>query len=190
MSSLGQEVPLRLLTMRIATLMCLLSAQRAQTLEMLSLEYMLLDDNRCVFYIDKLLKTSRPNFHQAPLEFQAFPVDPLICVVKNTQNYLAATAGVNRASNFFISYATKKPVKSCTIAKWVCSTLELSGICVKTFGAHSVRGASTSKAKSMGLTLKQISKAAGWTADSTFSRHYNRPIEPNFGARILENSLL
>ena len=43
------------------------------TLSLLQTNSMYIDDRRVIFYILKLTKTSRPNFHQKPLEFLAYP---------------------------------------------------------------------------------------------------------------------
>ena len=53
-----------------------------------------------------------------------------------------------------------------------------SGVDVSTYKAHSVRGASTSKAEgSKSMSCNQIIKAANWSNVSTFKRFYLRDIE-------------
>jgi len=83
-------------TYKLATLMCLLSAQRAQTLGALTLENMHLDKNRCIFYISELMKQSRPNSHPAPLEFSSFPDNQNIDVVECINDYLERTDEVRK----------------------------------------------------------------------------------------------
>jgi len=188
LKSLGDELTLCNLTLRLATLMCILSGQRSQTLMSLSIKSMHIDKEKCVFFVNKILKQTRPGRHQAPLEFLAFPSDPSICVVKNLQDYLVATSEKRQCDQIFISYS--KPfhgVKSCTIARWICNVLQRSGIDITLFRAHSVRGAATSKGAITGLSLSDISKAAGWSGTSTFSKHYRKPVLKNFGEHILTN---
>ena len=48
------------------------------------------------------------------------------------------------------------------------------------FTTHSVRSASISKANNIGLSIKDIQKAAGWKGSSTFRKHYKLPIITNF----------
>ena len=69
-------------------MMCLLSGQRLQTLASLSTDYMYLNNSVCVFYISKLKKTSRPKFHQQPIEFKAYPHDVSLCLVALIKLYL------------------------------------------------------------------------------------------------------
>lgn len=57
--------------------------------------------------------------------------------------------------------------------------MQLSGIDVSVFKAHSTRAASSPKAKINNATIEQILKTAGWKSDSTFARHYDLPIAGN-----------
>ena len=45
-----------------------------------------------------------------------------------------------------------------------------SGIDTVIFRAHSTKGASTSKAKTVGVSVADILKAANWSSSSTFTR--------------------
>ena len=65
--------------------------------------------------------------------------------------------------------------------------LELSGIDVTVFTAHSTRISSTSKANNVGSCLKDIEKAAGWRGSSAFRKYYNLPLIKNFREEILGN---
>ena len=53
-----------------------------------------------------------------------------------------------------------KLVTSNTIARWLKSLLEMAGVDTATISAHSVRGASTSKASNLEVTTADILKAA------------------------------
>ena len=138
---------------------------------------MYLDNSGCVFYISKLLKTSRPKSHKQPIVFKAYPHDVSLCVVALIKLYLEKTAALRHDVNcmFFISYAPPhKPVSSRTLARWVSDILHKAGIHTKTFKSHSLRSASTSNAFSGGLSLTEIAKAAGWTNVETFGKFYNK----------------
>ena len=58
----------------------------------------------------------------------------------------------------FISYVTFKAVTSSTVARWLKTVLDLSGIDTKVFKVHSYRGASASAALSGGCSLQKIFK--------------------------------
>ena len=64
---------------KILATMCLLSGQRSQTLSFLQTNSMYIDDSRVIFYIAKLTKTSRPNFHQKPVEYLAYSSEKAMC---------------------------------------------------------------------------------------------------------------
>ena len=187
--SCSDETSLEICTKALATLMCLLSGQRSQTLSSLKMDTMYIDEHRSIFYISKLLKSTRPGFHQHPLEFVTYPTDKCLCVVRLIRLYLRKTSTLRKKddSSFFISYvATHKPVSPKAIARWVVETLKKSGINTTTFKAHSTRAASTSSARCKRLSLTEIAKGAGWNNFSTFGKFYNKPInDVNFGSNIL-----
>ena len=173
-----------------ATMLCLLSGQRSQTLGAISINHMFLDNNTVVFYISTLLKQSRPTYHQQPIKFVRYHVDQALCPVKFISTYLTKTKEYRckESTKNFISYATPfKSVSSTTITRWVTNVLSRSGIETTTFTAHSTRSASTSKAK-RNLSLTEIAKAAGWSNNRTMAKFYNKPIISNFGSAVLDNS--
>ena len=51
-----------------------------------------------------------------------------------------------------------------------------AGIDIDNFGAHSVRSASTAKAKMMGVPISEIMKKAGWSNKSTFTKYYDKKV--------------
>ncbi len=67
-----------------------------------------------------------------------------------------------------------KPVHSCTIARWVKTTLTRAGIDMG-FTSHSTRSAAVSKAMESGATLSEVLNQADWSSASTFCKYYYRP---------------
>ena len=185
----NRDNSLEIHTKKLATLMCLLSGQRSQTLGVLTLDAMHLTEMECTFYISKLVKTSRPKFHTSPLQFQSYPEDHRLCVVLCLRDYIERTKEFRSKPDsgpLFVSFSKPfQPVTSTTIARWVKAVLPEAGINTTTFTAHSTRSASSSAVKEKGLSLKEISKAAGWTNAETFRIYYNKPIVENFGAAVL-----
>ena len=92
--SCSDNTSLEICTKILATIMCLLSGQRSQTFLLLQNNSMYSHVSRVIMYISKLTKTSRPNFHQKPLEFSAYPSEKTICVVTMIELYLDKTANL------------------------------------------------------------------------------------------------
>lgn len=67
------------------------------------------------------------------------------------------------------------------------SILNDAGTDVTKFSGNNAIPAATSYGTHTGLTLQDILKARGWSNAQTFATYYNRPIETNFGASILEH---
>ena len=79
-----------------------------------------------------------------------------------------------------------KAISSSTVARWLKSLLEASGIDTSIFSAHSVRGASSSAAASTGISTAEILKAANWSSESVFQRFYYRSTDnPSYGRAVL-----
>ncbi|CAC5380671.1 unnamed protein product [Mytilus coruscus] len=99
----------------------------------------------------------------------------------------------NKEQKVFISTVKPyKPVTKSTIARWVKTVMESSGINIEYFGPHSCRSASTSAALGQGLKLDTIMKSAGWKSAKTFQKFYNKTIitdnESNLAQKILPSS--
>ena len=183
--SISSETSLELTSKILATMM--------YPLVSLPIDCMYLNNSGRVFYISKLLKTSRPKSHQQPVEFKAYPHDVSRCANALIKLYLDKTAAPRHdvKSMFFISYAPPhKAVSSRTLARWVSDILHKAGIHTKTFKSYSLSSVSTSNAFSGGLFLTEIVKTAGWTNVKTFAKFYNKAvIDNNFGNFLLTNSL-
>ena len=191
----NKELLLETLTKKLVTLLCILSGQRSQSIAYLYEQHMHKSDTLFTFYIPKQLKTTTDTFHQEPLEFEAFPPDPNTCVYKCLEEYLSRTQLLREnlpipeegKLALILSYAYPHyPVKSATLARYVKDMLGCAGIDLTVFTTHSTRSASTSKANNLGLSLKDISKAAGWRGPSTFQRFYKFKVSKNFGTELLK----
>ena len=182
------DMNLKQLTLKLTTLLCLLTGQRNQTIHSLDIKYMHEEDERIIFFIPTILKTTKPNSHLEPLELRRFHDDEALCVVTHILLYIDVTAEVRGSSTqLLLSYVSPHaPVTAATTAKWVKETLKNAGVDTKIFTSHSTRSSSTSAAKMKGLAIRDIRKAAGWKPGSTFARYYNKPVVTNFGESILQ----
>ena len=192
---MNEHLDLEMLTKKMATLLCLLSAQRVQTIGALRLDYCQRSEEAIIFYIASILKTTKPGKHQDPIQFRPYP-DKKLCIVNCLNEYIQRTENIrenleNQPKGLILSYVyPHKPVCVSTIARYVKLFLGMAGIDVTVFSAHSTRHASTSKSNNMGLALKDIAKAAGWRSGSVFAKFYKLPIqEKNFGQELLLNKV-
>ena len=161
---------------RLATLFCLLSGQRDQTLSAIDVRFISLSEDRVICYISQILKTTKPTFHQSPIDFRSYPLCDSICPVKNMQAYLSRSFTLRGPFvKLFSHKEPHHPVTVSTISRWVKEALRLAGINTEIFSSHSTRSAAVSKAKSLGLSMAEINRAAGWSNSRTFAHHYNKP---------------
>ena len=184
------------LTMKLATLLMILSGNRVNMLTHFDVIHLTLTPEECTFTFGHVLKTTRPNFNTKPMTFRAYPHCPQLCPVSTVWQYLEVRNTLTDDTQFFISTKPNrgihKGVSSDTIARWVKDMLGLSGIDSGKYTAHSCRAASTSSALFRGISLKTIIQSASWSNVSTFKKHYFKEItsvykldDTNFGEEML-----
>ena len=186
------------LSMKVATLLMILSGNRVNMLTHFDVTHMYLteDLDSCTFTFGHVLKATRPNFNDKPMRFKAYPLCPQLCPVKAIDNYLSIRNRLTDDPQFFISTkpwrGVYKGVSSDTIARWIKDMLGLCGIDSGKYTAHSCRAASTSSALFRGINLQTIVKSASWSNVSTFKKHYLKEIssvytlgDANFGEEML-----
>lgn len=172
------DCSLKDLTLKLVTLMSLVSAQRGQTIHYLSLEDMVVSETSVTFIISRPIKQSKPGSKPTVVKFEAYPDNPNICVVTTLKAYLNRTSSLRGgAQQLFIShYKPFKPVSRDTISRWVKAVMQKSGIDVNLFKPHSTRAAATSKALLKSVPLEHILSVAGWSSSDTFAKFYGKPV--------------
>ena len=70
-----------------------------------------------------------------------------------------------------------KPVCKSTLARWIKDTLLQADVDTNVFKAHSMRGASTSKAFLKGLSVKEVVDHGKWSLESTWQKFYHKEVE-------------
>ncbi|CAC5392973.1 unnamed protein product [Mytilus coruscus] len=162
-----------MLKLKAIALAALTTASRAQTLSALDKRYMGKYIDRYIFYIQKVLKTSRPGVPLPKIYFIKYD-KPELCVYLTLEEYVRRTRNVRKCDNLFISYRTFNSVTTRTLARWLKVVLRLSG--VEHFSAHSFRSTSTSVAYGSGVSLKEVMNTANWSSSRTFYRFYHKEV--------------
>lgn len=123
------------------------------------------------FYIDTLFKQSRKGIHLAPIEMLAYPDNTKLCVVKVLRTYICQTKEIrNGQSQLLLGYqSAHHAISKDTLAGWLGDVLHRAGVDTLMYSAHKTRSASTSAAAIKGLPVDVIMRAAGWSAESTFT---------------------
>ncbi|MPC54450.1 hypothetical protein E2C01_048366 [Portunus trituberculatus] len=138
------------------------------------------------------IKQCRPQFNVHMIRFQAYLKDASLCVCVTLRQYLERTEALRQGtvpehdSLLVIFINPHKVVTRDTIARWIKTMLNKSGVDTTKFTA--VCAATASKAKAMAVPLSCIMARAGWTRESTFAKFYDKhigTIDP-FHAAVLE----
>lgn len=178
----NQDLSLELLTKKLVTLLALVTAHRIQTLSLISIENITINEANIDIKIPEMIKTSGPNKLQPNLILPFFKDNVDICPARTLLCYLDSTKIIRHNCSTLI-ITLRKPyhaASTASIGRWIKQVLNDSGLDTAKFTAHSTRHASTSKASEGGINIEVIRKAAGWTQrSSTFARFYNRPIVSN-----------
>lgn len=185
-----KELSFKMLTLKLATLMALITAHRVQTLHLLDLHMLKRGKFEYTFEINKVIKTSKPGRKLPTVVLKSYPVDRRLCIVTVLNEFLKrrAVKVQKKQSKLFCSYISPYgPVSKCSISRWIKEVLARAGIDTKIFKAHSVRGAVTSKAKDNDYPIEDILKAGGWAQAGTFAKFYDRSVQRNtFAETVLK----
>lgn len=190
----NDELSLERLTLKLVTLMALVTAQRMQTLASIDIRNIEKSTGLIEIKIPARLKTSKINKAQPVLSIPFYVTNIRVCAASALETYLDKTKDL-RGNETRLFIALKKPhsgVSSQTLSRWIKKTLTESGVDTDAFDAYSTRHASTSSAKKSGVNIDAIRKAAGWTQRSaTFARFYDRRIvasKGSFAKAVLDRS--
>ena len=131
------------------------------------------------------------------MEFHEYFDDKKLCVVACFDEYLRRFSPwrVQGQNQIFISLLKPyKEAQTSAIANWVKFVLKIAGIDILLYKVYSFGSALTSKAKVLGMCLKDILKRGQWSEPSTWQSHFDMEIVNTkesfeFKTAILNNAL-
>ena len=129
---LGELLPdltLIRLSDKFAVLFLLLTAQRCQTLRLMTLEDISFEDDTLIIKFYHLLKQTKPGRHLKPLILRGYDKNRNICIVTVFKEYLERTKYLRTGDKLLIS--TQKPHKQkakCTLSRWIRNCLQEAGV--------------------------------------------------------------
>ena len=186
----NNALSLKWISIKTAMLMALTRPSRSADLSKLDIKLRTYTSKGVRFQPSHLSKQSRSTIPVKEFFFPYYAADKSLCPVMALQTYEERTASFRseKSSYLFLSWIGKhEPVTSSTIARWLRTCLQESGIDTDTFKAHSVRGAACSTAAWSGVTISDILNAADWSSETTFQRFYHKELQDKtvFGSTVL-----
>ena len=117
----AHELSLKQLTLKLVVLLALITGQRVQTLHMFNLENMQKTEKCYVFFIEKLMKTTKPGKHIEPIRLFKFSENPSLCVYHYLTEYVERTKNVRGShKDLFLTFNKPyKPVTKQTLSRWI-----------------------------------------------------------------------
>ena len=169
------------LSLKLAMLLSMSAISRCSELHLLDLRFLNRFSTYFSFDVYGPMKHSKPNSKRRPIEFGVYSTDKQLCPVEVIRAYIARSepwrGKKTGFSQLFLGMnKPHKPISVTTISRWIKNTLELAGVDISVFQAHSVRGAASSKALLKGLSVKAIMDRGNWSMESTWQRFYHREV--------------
>ena len=129
-----------------------------------------------------MTKTSTVKKHEPAIIISKFTNEKL-CLFKLLKVYMDRTSLLrNSNSNLLISFARHYGnITTGTLSRWIRTVMKLAGLDIDTFKPHSTRSATASHARRKNVSLSTILASVGWRSQSTFAKHYNKPLRGNNG---------
>ena len=174
----NEKLPLKDLTYKALMLILLVSSQRGQSIHLLDLQHVTMEEDNYSFDLAEHIKTSTPRSPHTKIDISVYEPDSTICPLACLKAYINKTKNLrNSETQLFISYVRPhKPVSRDTVSRWTKETLRICGIDTNVFTAHSTRSASVSKANEKDVPIHEIMANAGWKSAETFRKYYNKPV--------------
>lgn len=170
------SLPFDILTQKLLTLLLLLGAHRLSTIELFSVDYMILNDLSVTFSPTGVLKQSRNGTPVDSFEYRAY-TDKRICVIDCLKEYLLRRSERTDPSSGQLIIILRKPFNGAstdTMRRWMKEVFQKTNIV--NFSPHSCRAASTSKAKSLDVNIDEIIKRGCWKNRKNFFKFYDKNI--------------
>ena len=181
------------LTWKTAMLIALTNASRAHEIKNINPGLAQDFGDKIVLDIAKLTKSKRQGKQRIMITLLTYEKDDTLDPVACYRAYLKRTAEWRNTDEqkeqLFLSLV--KPhsaVTTSTVSRWLREIMTESGVNTELFKAHSIRGASTSRASKEGLSVGQIIQKANWSRATTFQKIYCRNIqdsETDFQDKVL-----
>ena len=173
----NSRLDIKLLTMKLAVLLLLVTSQRGQTIINLSTDNMTLSDV-AIFRMKKLLKHNRVGDPLDTIKLRPYSLCKHLCVIRTLKVYLNRTQFYRSYSGLLLSYVRPfKPISRDTLSRWTLHVMTLAGIDTNKYKSHSTRGASASAAKRLGVPINVIMKQASWRSVQSFAHYYDKRLE-------------
>ena len=180
------------LTMKVITLLALIGIPRGAELKLFDLRYIADHGQKYIFHLAGTVKNVDGGTKPKPIEFHRHLDDVKLCPMACIDQYLALTEPwrVNgQPTAFFLCHKKPhNPASKSTLARWIKDVLLLADVDTKVFKAHSVRGASSSKALLKGLSVKEVVDQGRWSLESTWQKYYHKKV--NSASKRYQDSIL
>ena len=183
---------LKKLSFKLAILLLLVSSQRGQTIVNLSVDDMTLEEV-ITFRMKRLLKHNRLGDPLASLVFRPFLECKRLCVVRMIKRYMEVTKPLRKHNKLLLSFLKPhRPISRDTLSRWTLLVMKEAGVDTVKYRGHSMRGASASAAKRLGVPLNLILKQASWKSADSFARFYDKDLDVDpteVGVALLRDSV-
>lgn len=113
-----ENLHLKNLTLKLASLITLTTSQRIQTLISMNINNMSDHGEYVMFSISDLQKTSRPGHDIQKAKFSSFS-HKSYCVLHTLRFFLEKTKETRKTNQLLVSYKTFKEVSTSTVARWL-----------------------------------------------------------------------
>ena len=169
----------KMLTLKLTMLLALVSAARAHEITYLNLKFLVKHTSEYSFHFGKPTKVDRRSRTRPPIKLRHFRENSNLCVCHHIDLYMERSKSWRSENDQLLLSFIKphKPVTSSTVSRWIIEVLSLAGIDTETFKGYSTRSASSSRAATQGVPLKEILKRGHWSNNTVFEKCYKKDVD-------------
>ena len=186
-----EKLSAKQLSQKLAILLGLIALKRGAEIHQLDISFKKSFGDYYSFDLQKTVKNIKGKVPK-PLKFFRHGGNKKLCPMYCIDQYITMTNPWRPKQNhgpLFLSYVKPHlPLSKSRLAAWVKEIIKQAGVNTDTFSAHSVRGASSSKAFMEGLSIQEVLDHGSWSQESTWQRFYHREVDST--ARRYQRKLL
>ena len=174
------DLSLKDLTLKLTMFLALTPATKVSEICYLNIRYLIKHNSGYIFNFGKNTKTSKKEKPRSSIKFIPLDTNKNLCVCHHIDLYLEKTKEWHKTDpQLLLSFiGPHLGVSTLTISRWIITVLNLSGIDTRTFASDSTRSASSSKAKTSGVSTAEIIKRGYRSGSSTFENFCHKEILP------------
>ena len=129
------------------------------------------DDGSVSFILTHPMKKAKTGDKLLEVKVHKYDTQSKLCVLRTHKAYMERTSLLTKSKMLFVSFISPHgEISRDTVDRWTTHVLRVSGVNVKKYGGHSLRGAVVSAGARLAISSDVLMKYGSWRNERTMAR--------------------